>query len=593
LATIFFQTLEIRAAEYDAAVWGLIPDTSQDCTAALQKAVDELGQKPGSTLKLAPGVYHFHATNACQRIDYQSNTSVVSPRRYAIFIEHANGLTIDGRGATLMMHGEMSAIGVDDSEAVTLKNLNIDWDRLLTSQARVVEQGEDWQVIEMDTNRFPYVVENETLQMVVEGKKSRVWSTMEIDPDTGRNLGDIWGALKRTEEIAPGKLKIWGARRVEKVGDILALRHHLRSHAVIYVLDSSKVRIERTEAWCTCGLGILFQKTQDIELIKTSVRPRPGSGLFVGPKDDGFHFASCSGEILIDGCRVEGTPDDPVNIHGTFLPVDKQTAGNIVLAHFGEGMSIGQASWGKVGDVVSVVDRQTSLPVEQNVIKGFRLLDPTNAEVVFGKPLTRTVTTNQVLENLTDAPSATIRNCWFGNNRARGVIVKTPGKVVIENNTFANQGSAILIPGAVNSWYESGAVRNVLIRGNTFDNCLIAPTQFTEGIISIFPTTKDSPGRYFHRNIRIEQNTFRIFDRPILYAHNLDGLEFSGNTIIRTEFRPPWHSNHDAIRLSHCRDVSIGKNKIEGKLLSYDISHADTAVSELKLAAGSPFRLRD
>ena len=588
LALAAFQA---NAGVVDGVKAGLIPNSGQDCTVVFQKVVDELSRQPGSTLRLAPGTYHFHETNARQRIDYQSNTSVVSPRHYAILIENANGLTIDGQGASLVMHGEMSAIGVDGSQKVTLKNLNVDWDRLLTSQAKVVEQGPDWQLIEMDANRFPYAVEDGKLQMMVEGRKSKVWATMEYDPASRRNLGD-GGGITRAEEIAPGKLKIWGGRRVEKVGNLLALRHHLRSHAGIFIHNSSRVSIEDTEVWGTCGLGILFQQSRDLTLIKTSVRPRPGSGLVVGPKDDGFHFSGCSGAILIDGCVVECTPDDPINIHGTCLPVDAQVSGNTVQAHFGESMSIGQSCWGKPGDEISMIDRQTMLPVGRNVIKSFRLLDPHRVEVFFEKPFGPAVTAGQALENISDTPSAIIRNCWFGNNRARGILCSTPRKVVIENNTFAVQGAAILIPGDANGWFESGAVSDVLIRHNTFDNCLIAPTQFSDGVIAVWPEIhQDVPGRYFHRNIRIEGNTFKVFDRPILYAHNVDGLDFSRNMIIKTGFRPPWHELHAAILLKHCRAVRLRKNKITGELLSYEIVHPDTPISEIALDPGSPFRL--
>jgi hypothetical protein len=40
--------------------------------------------------------------------------------------------------------------------------------------------------------------------------------------------------------------------------------------------------------------------------------------------------------------------------------------------------------------------------------------------------------------------------------------------VLIENNRFPSSGSAILIAGDANAWYESGAVRDVTIRGHVF-----------------------------------------------------------------------------------------------------------------------------
>jgi len=580
-----------RAVTFEAADFGVVPGSDRDCTAALQKAADEAARHPGATLRLAPGTYHFHTRDARQRLDYQSNTAPVPARRYALLIENARRLTVDGQGATLMMHGEMSAVGMVNSENVTLKNVNIDWDCLPTSQATVVEQGSDWQMVTLEAKQFPYIVSAGQLQMLMEGVPSRVWSTMEYDPVTGRNLGD-GGGISHAEELAPGRLKIWGARHVEKTGNVLALRHHNRTHAGIYVLDSRRVRIENTELWATFGLGILFQKTADPVLDHVSVRARPGAGLFVGPKDDGFHFSGCSGKILIDHCRVEDTPDDPVNIHGTYLPVDEQPAPDTVHAHFGEGWSIGQSDWGHSGDSVTVIDRRTLLPVERNIIKAFRLLDPKHPEVIFAHRFQHAITHDMALENLADTPDAVIRHSWFGNNRARGILCSTPGHVLIEDNTFAIQGSAILIPGDANGWFESGAVADVTIRHNTFDNCLIGPTQFTDGIISIWPNTdQDVPGNYYHRHIRIEDNTFKLFDRPILYAHSVDGLVFSGNTLVKTDFRPPWHPVHDALTLRHCREVRIEDNHAAGRLLSDDIVHPDTLVGEIHLDGHPLFKL--
>ena len=54
------------------------------------------------------------------------------------------------------------------------------------------------------------------------------------------------------------------------------------------------------------------------------------------------------------------------------------------------------------------------------------------------------------LENLTWSPDVEIKNTFFGSCRARGLLVTTPGKVVIENNIFESSGSAILIAGDAN-----------------------------------------------------------------------------------------------------------------------------------------------
>lgn len=59
---------------------------------------------------------------------------------------------------------------------------------------------------------------------------------------------------------------------------------------------------------------------------------------------------------------------------------------------------------------------------------------------------------------------------------------------MIENNVFESSGSAILIAGDANYWYESGAVKDVLIKGNDFRYpCMSSMYQFCEAIISIEP----------------------------------------------------------------------------------------------------------
>src|SRR5690606_19071233 len=65
-----------------------------------------------------------------------------------------------------------------------------------------------------------------------------------------------------------------------------------------------------------------------------------------------------------------------------------------------------------------------------------------------------------------------IAGCHARRNRARGFMISTLGNVVIENNRFHVPGSAVQCCFDGSSWYESGPIENVLIRQNTFENCL-------------------------------------------------------------------------------------------------------------------------
>ena len=138
------------------------------------------------------------------------------------------------------------------------------------------------------------------------------------------------------------------------------------------------------------------------------------------------------------------------------------------------------------------------------------------------------------------------------------------------HNYFRSAGAAVLIEGDTELWFESGAVGNVVIRDNLFEDCytsgnnlIDAPWGWGEGVISISPSFRpaDETTPAYHRNIRIKRNTFRHFDYAVLFARSVEGLTFSRNTLERTRtFKPfyrPWN-----LCLDGCRKVRIGRNRL-------------------------------
>ena len=190
------------------------------------------------------------------------------------------------------------------------------------------------------------------------------------------------------------------------------------------------------------------------------------------------------------------------------------------------------------------------------------------------------------LENLTWTPNVHIRDCTFGSCRARGVLISTPGKVIIEDNTFESSGSAILIAGDANQWYESGAVRGVVIRRNRFKApCLTSMYQFCEGVISIDPEIPqlDAATKPFHRDIRIVANTFHAFDYPLLYAKSVEGLSFRDNRIVRSRQFEPFHPRRYGFTFVACRDVDISGNRFEGDVLGRNVELIQTAEADVTI----------
>jgi len=176
------------------------------------------------------------------------------------------------------------------------------------------------------------------------------------------------------------------------------------------------------------------------------------------------------------------------------------------------------------------------------------------------------------IENLTWTPQVEFIGNTIRNNRARGALFSTPKPTLVENNLFDHtSGTAILLCGDSNGWYETGACRNIIIRNNTFINALTSMYQFTNAIISIYPEIPDleNQKKYFHSGIRIENNKFQTFDKPVLYAKSVDGITFKNNKITTNKQYPAFHKNKDEILFERVIDAEISGNTINKMPLNY------------------------
>jgi hypothetical protein len=280
--------------------------------------------------------------------------------------------------------------------------------------------------------------------------------------------------------------------------------------------------------------------------------------------------------------------DDPVNVHGTAVQVVEKKSDNELHCRFMHHQSTG-TEWAFEGDSISFIDHTTLESMGIGRVAGFKALSETDFILTLTGKVPANFHAQDALENLTWTPSITIRNSLFAVNRARGILVSTPGKVLIEGNTFQSSGSAILIAGDANQWFESGAVKDVMIRKNNFtDECLTSMYQFCEAIISIEPEIPNvQADKPFHRNITITENNFHPFDFPILYAKSTRSISFTNNLITRSNRFKPFHPRKDMFTFVACSNILIAGNRFQGDVLGKHILLENTSKKELK-AVGIP-----
>lgn len=563
--------------------FGLRNTKKKNCNKFINDALKTI--EPGKPAKIifTRGEYHFYPTESNKRTYFESNTTDVNPRNCALLFENMNNIVIEGNGSSLVFHEQMQPFTFDKCKNITLRNVNIDWEQPLIAQAQVLQVKENSIRVSINLKESPFRIEEGKLFFGTRQDNHHPWkSAMEFDrdgrfvvPQTGDRgcLGQGWQNYL-AENILPGIIEIYyPALRKPAVGNFLVLRHAERIHSGIFIQNSKNIKVENVNLYHATGLGILAQFSEDLTFDRYRAIPNKAKNRYFGGGDDGIQISNCKGLITITNCEFAGLMDDPINVHGTSVQVVDVMGSKQLKCRFMHHQSIG-LNWGHRGDKVSFIENSVMKSLGTSEIASFKLLDDETFLVTFKTDIPKQLEVGDALENLTWSPNLLVTNSHFKSGRARGLLVSTPGKVVIENNIFESSGSAILIAGDANNWFESGAVTDVLIKNNVFTElCNTSSYQFCEGIISVYPEipvlNAETPP--FHKNIRIENNEFHPFDFPVLFARSVDGISFSNNTITRSNRFEPYHSRKYAFSFEACSNAVISGNTFSGEVLGMNV----------------------
>jgi len=581
--------------------FGLLPGTRENAVKAVQLALELCKTKEHPVLVFPKGRYDFWPQYTIEKEYYESNSTANNPKRCAIWIYNFDNLVIDADGSDFIYHDRIQPFTIDRSRNITIRNVSIDWDIPLTAQSIIKDTANGYIDIQIDTTANPYIIEEGKIIFTGEGWKSKWWGTMEfqrgtrlIVPQTGDDgvLGNGWENYTATRQSG-GIVRLHNPfSRKPAPGNIIVMRHSERDHAGIFITGSKNVQLERINIYQTAGLGVLSQYSENLSFSYLKVVPDKAKGRYYSGHDDGCHFSNCKGKITVDKSEFEGLMDDPINVHGTAVQVIEQKSPTTLLCRFMHEQSTGM-EWAQHGDTIGFINHETMQTFAYGTVADFQPLSKEDFILSFRDAVPAALIVKDALENLSWTPDLTISNSLFSVNRARGILVSTPGKVIIENNTFESSGSAILIAGDANQWFESGAVKDVLIRRNNFtDACLTSLYQFCEGIISIDPEIPILNSKTaFHRNITITENNFHPYDYPVLYAKSVNGLVFTNNTITRSHRFTPFHPRKFMFTFLACKNVSITGNQLQGEVLGKNMLLQQMGMKDLNLSPAHTFTI--
>jgi hypothetical protein len=332
------------------------------------------------------------------------------------------------------------------------------------------------------------------------------------------------------------------------------------------------------------GLGIVSQFSENLTYRKVKVIPSRGRS--IASFADGMHFSGCKGQVLVENCHFRGLHDDPMNVHGTYLQIRKIHSPTQLTVRFMHGQTYGFPAFYE-NDTIAFV---TSAGIQQkgiSTIKKARLTSEREMEVELSDPLPKGIAVGDALENLTWTPALTVRNNRFEGTNTRGMLVSTPRKVVIENNTFYRTGMyGILIATDARSWFESGAVKDVLIRNNIFEDCSYNLNNDNYAI-AIMPENHIIVDKHWvDRNIKIENNTIKTFSGQMIKAKSVNGLSIKENKIVTSSFKISDNENtknkNGTFLLNNCTNVIIKDNVTDNYPLPVTVMYSNMKKQEIK-----------
>lgn len=534
---------------------------SKNFAVALTEAVRELND--GDALVFSNKEYHFYKDFCQSRIIHMTNTdSFKNPTKYfAILLEKLNNITVEGNGATFIIHGDICSLALLNCKNILLENFRIKYASPNNVELKVISNKGRKVIFEIPKSTLWYC-------------KGRKIHFFEQSPFTKKNYWcftndsnsycgvchsgfDVYRTMhivgpfswiKSVKRLSENTVEInYFKKRNFKVGDILTFSQNKnRNTCGVFVNESSNISAQNIEVNYLSGFGWLSQMCENVSFDTVSFKADEEH--IVSAFADLIHVCGCKGDVKINNCDFANPHDDAINIHGSFLRFKEKISSNTAVFEFVHKQQGGHRAFYE-GDKVKFYFRNNLQELGDVYIVKSAVDDIDNKTVMvqFDKNLPDEIEAkylkqrNVVAENITYCPNVEIQNCTFNAIPTRGILCTTSGKVKIHDNVFTNVAMAnIFISNDAADWYESGPVRDVEIYSNKF--YLSASKQFEHANSPAILVEPITLGRVItkpiHKNIEIHSNYFKLGRDRAVTANGVENIrvhdnEFDGTNEIK------------------------------------------------------------
>ncbi len=471
----------------------------------------------------------------------------------------------------LVCTSTVRALSFDGCSNVTLRGLTVDYDPLPFTQGKIITMAPDKSWIDFElaegypdnTLREPVQIYNPATRTLRRGDAQ--WND-EIKP-----LGD-----RRSRVSKAGRYRLDPAEDTEQTGDILVAKNAFGKpgspHAI--ELENCKgIRLEDVTLHASPSFGFLERNCDGNTYLRCIVDRR-------GPDDDpvkralprmrslnadAFHSKDAVKGPAILSCTARFMGDDAVNINGRYHYVLGGSGREVRIAIIDQNTTI------NVGDPLEFMPYSGPRPPDAKVVQ--RRLDPgpiTKPEKAFIRKLRMdermrtdllegeaTLYTLTLDREISLSPGSAVccplrlghgfavKDCDFGENRSRGILIKASNGEVSGNRITNSRMAAVLVSPEF-WWMEAGMSSDVMVKDNIIQGCLQTPIQIHArgGNRQFLPAGA-------LRNISILNNPIEDSAWPLIHVTSTTGLAIEGNVLPEA---PP--ANHAApaepILLENC-----------------------------------------
>lgn len=510
-----------------------------------------LNIKDGNTVVLEEGkTYHvrqddsfefdgYFCTNTAKRHENPSGL-----RRVAVFLKDKNNITIDGNGASVIVHGKMTPFLFDRCDNITVKNLTVDYACPTMSEFKAVSENNGVYEIKINPECL-FRVEGDNL--IWHGEFGADGNPYWEDSYIGnRRHIKVWNPeTQTTSDFSRNNLPFETVEQIDKntlrvtmknkdvtlpVGCTMQTRNIIRDQTGSLFQRCKNLTFENLRIKFMHGLGMVSQFCENVTFCNCDLTP--AEGRTVASTADFFQFSGCRGNLTVENCRAWGAHDDYVNVHGTHLRIIERS-GNKLTVRFMHAESWGFQAF-EVGDELEFIKWNTLKPFGNVKVTAFKKINDTDIVITVEGDIPDLELEKDVVENATWTPNLYVRNCDFGPTSGRGILCTTRGEVIIENNRFRNLwGPALLLEDDCNFWFESGYTKEIIFRNNQVIGCDFGKTWEKSPVIRYTPKVMDENSKAFvHGRLLLEGNRFEkpTLGRFAIHLEYLAEAKISGNS---------------------------------------------------------------